>query len=315
MSSAATTRWGSSRLDCWPGTLHPRRPAQRHLDRRPHRHQHQPHLPLPQHPRHAAGRRAGTGGQPPVLGTHGRAGSVPAAGGILFYIGTRSVDPGEEEILAAHNIRTVRMPEIQEKGIELCARELLDAVKTPYIHLSFDVDFLDAAANSGPPACRFLTVLSARGGPSGHPYPLWRPARLLGGLCGVQPPARHRWQRGHFPPVCRCFRKSSMRCQKNNLPASRLAPPNGDRAAFLLQKKRGLPGRLPLFVSSAYSSVLSSGSGARKMMSSRLAASPCGQHRRFADDGATGLLGQHLQRVQRLAGADDVVHQQHPLAL
>ena len=62
----------------------------------------------------------------------------------LFYIGTRSVDPGEEEILAAHNIRTVRMPEIQEKGIELCARELLDAVKTPYIHLSFDVDFLDA---------------------------------------------------------------------------------------------------------------------------------------------------------------------------
>ena len=62
----------------------------------------------------------------------------------LFYIGTRSVDPGEEEILAAHNIRTVRMPEIREKGIELCARELLDAVKTPYIHLSFDVDFLDA---------------------------------------------------------------------------------------------------------------------------------------------------------------------------
>ena len=42
------------------------------------------------------------------------------------------------------SIRTVRMPEIQEKGIELCARELLDAVKTPYIHLSFDVDFLDA---------------------------------------------------------------------------------------------------------------------------------------------------------------------------
>lgn len=62
----------------------------------------------------------------------------------LFYIGTRSVDPGEEEILAAHNIRIVRMPEIREKGIELCARELLDAVKTPYIHLSFDVDFLDA---------------------------------------------------------------------------------------------------------------------------------------------------------------------------
>ena len=62
----------------------------------------------------------------------------------LYYIGSRSVDPGEEEILVQHNIRTIRMPEIQEKGIERCCRELLDSIKTPYIHLSFDVDFMDA---------------------------------------------------------------------------------------------------------------------------------------------------------------------------
>lgn len=62
----------------------------------------------------------------------------------LFYIGTRSVDPGEEELLASHNIRTIRMPEIREKGIEQCCKELLASIKTPYVHLSFDVDFLDS---------------------------------------------------------------------------------------------------------------------------------------------------------------------------
>lgn len=62
----------------------------------------------------------------------------------LFYIGSRSIDPGEEEILAQHHIRTIRMEEIRQKGIEACCRELLNAVKTPYLHLSFDVDFMDA---------------------------------------------------------------------------------------------------------------------------------------------------------------------------
>lgn len=60
----------------------------------------------------------------------------------LFYIGSRSIDPGEEEILTQHHIRTVRMPEIREKGIEECCHELLKSIQTPYIHLSFDVDFI-----------------------------------------------------------------------------------------------------------------------------------------------------------------------------
>ena len=38
----------------------------------------------------------------------------------------------------------LRMPEIREKGIERCCRELLDSIRTPYIHLSFDVDFMDS---------------------------------------------------------------------------------------------------------------------------------------------------------------------------
>ena len=60
----------------------------------------------------------------------------------LFYIGSRSIDPGEEEILSRYRIRTVRMAEIREKGIETCCKELLQVVKTPFIHLSFDVDFM-----------------------------------------------------------------------------------------------------------------------------------------------------------------------------
>lgn len=63
----------------------------------------------------------------------------------LFYIGSRSIDPGEEEILKKYNIRAIRMEEIRQKGIEACCQELLDAVKTSHIHLSFDVDFMDAA--------------------------------------------------------------------------------------------------------------------------------------------------------------------------
>ena len=126
-------------------------------------------------------------------------------------------------------------------------------------------------ANSGPPACRFLTVLRSR-----------RPIRSSVPSLATRASARRTlWSTApcttptaaDFPPVCRCFRKSSMHCQKNNLSASRLSPPTGTGRLFCC-KKEGPPWEVPLFVSSAYSSVLSSGSGARKMMSSRLAASP-----------------------------------------
>ncbi len=63
----------------------------------------------------------------------------------LFYIGSRSVDDPEWVILKEQGIRAFTMDEVREKGIEACCRELLSLVKTPYIHLSFDVDFMDAA--------------------------------------------------------------------------------------------------------------------------------------------------------------------------
>lgn len=62
----------------------------------------------------------------------------------LFYIGTRSVDTGEWAILQKQGIRCFSMEEVGERGIKACTEELLSLVKTPYIHLSFDVDFMDS---------------------------------------------------------------------------------------------------------------------------------------------------------------------------
>ena len=63
----------------------------------------------------------------------------------LFYIGARSVDDPEWDIIRQQGIRVFTMEEVKEKGMETCCRELLSLVKTPHIHLSFDVDFMDAA--------------------------------------------------------------------------------------------------------------------------------------------------------------------------
>ena len=64
----------------------------------------------------------------------------------LFYIGTRSVDPAEQLLLDELGIRFFDMRELRAKGIETCVEQLLELVKTPYIHLSFDVDFMDGEA-------------------------------------------------------------------------------------------------------------------------------------------------------------------------
>ena len=77
----------------------------------------------------------------------------------LFYIGTRSVDPPEQELLKELHIRCFDMDEIRHKGMETCISELLALVKTPYIHISFDVDFMDGEEYQS-------TGLPVPGGPS-----------------------------------------------------------------------------------------------------------------------------------------------------
>lgn len=61
----------------------------------------------------------------------------------LFYIGIRSVDDPEWETLRELNICCFTMEDVEKMGIDRCVQELLSRVSTPYIHLSFDVDFLD----------------------------------------------------------------------------------------------------------------------------------------------------------------------------
>ena len=62
----------------------------------------------------------------------------------LYYIGARSVDDGEWEILKDHNIRVYTMEEVKERGIAAVVAEVLSQIKTPWVHVSFDVDFMDA---------------------------------------------------------------------------------------------------------------------------------------------------------------------------
>ena len=61
----------------------------------------------------------------------------------LYYIGARSVDDGEWEILKEHNIRVYTMEEVKERGMSAVVNEILGEIKTPWVHLSFDVDFMD----------------------------------------------------------------------------------------------------------------------------------------------------------------------------
>ena len=62
----------------------------------------------------------------------------------LFYIGARSVDDGEWEILKEHNIRVYTMEEVKERGMSAVVNEIVSNLKTPWLHVSFDVDFMDA---------------------------------------------------------------------------------------------------------------------------------------------------------------------------
>ncbi len=64
----------------------------------------------------------------------------------LFYLGSRSVDPAEQILLQELGIRYFGMDELRSKGVDACVQQLLNLVTTPYIHLSFDVDFMDGEA-------------------------------------------------------------------------------------------------------------------------------------------------------------------------
>lgn len=60
-----------------------------------------------------------------------------------FIIGARSIDENERPILKSQGVRVYAPEDIIRIGTERVAREVISSVKTKYVHISFDVDFLD----------------------------------------------------------------------------------------------------------------------------------------------------------------------------
>lgn len=60
-----------------------------------------------------------------------------------FIIGARSIDEGERPILKSQGVRVYAPEDIITVGTERVARDVISSVKTKYVHISFDVDFLD----------------------------------------------------------------------------------------------------------------------------------------------------------------------------
>lgn len=63
----------------------------------------------------------------------------------VHIIFARDIDPAEEEIIAGQGVHLYRMSEIAEKGLPAVTERLLGGITTPYCHVSWDVDSLDAA--------------------------------------------------------------------------------------------------------------------------------------------------------------------------
>jgi arginase len=65
----------------------------------------------------------------------------------VFILGARDLDPGEMELIRENNLNVISADEINERGIDSVMTEVLDKIKDSdidAIHLSFDLDFIDA---------------------------------------------------------------------------------------------------------------------------------------------------------------------------
>ena len=69
----------------------------------------------------------------------------------LSLFGIRSVDPGERELIRARGLDVVDMRRIDEEGVVAPLRAILDrvAARHGFLHVSFDVDFLDPTVAPG----------------------------------------------------------------------------------------------------------------------------------------------------------------------
>jgi arginase len=89
-----------------------------------------------------AGFLCGEPGLDRLLGDEPRASIKPAQ---LDLFGTRSIDPLEKELVRDRNVAVADMRQIDEFGVGVLIRRVIDRVKARdgVLHVSFDVDFLD----------------------------------------------------------------------------------------------------------------------------------------------------------------------------
>lgn len=69
----------------------------------------------------------------------------------LHLFGTRSIDKGEKDLLQSRPISVADMREIDEFGVAVLTRRVIDRVKArnAVLHVSFDIDFLDPSIAPG----------------------------------------------------------------------------------------------------------------------------------------------------------------------
>ena len=68
----------------------------------------------------------------------------------MRQIGTRSVDPGEKQLIKRHGLPVYDMRKIGDIGIKRVMEQALDGIdENTHIHVSFDVDFLDPSIAPG----------------------------------------------------------------------------------------------------------------------------------------------------------------------
>jgi arginase len=90
-------------------------------------------------------------GEPSLAGILGDRPGAALAAERLHVFGARSVDPEERARLKAHGIDVVDMRQVDERGVAALLAERIAAWRAAgaWLHVSFDVDFLDPAVAPG----------------------------------------------------------------------------------------------------------------------------------------------------------------------
>ena len=61
----------------------------------------------------------------------------------VFIVGARSIDEGEYGIIRENGVHLITASRLKSEGADRIATDIAGQITTPYVHVSFDVDFMD----------------------------------------------------------------------------------------------------------------------------------------------------------------------------